>query len=263
MNESLPKPSRDKPALAIPGDIAERLGARRYRLLMQWIRDVNGAFDAALSAVITDKTILLDAGCSRGDPDLPAMARAKYAVGCDTDLAGLRANTIVRDRVASPLESLPFRSDAFDVIVCKFVIEHVPTPAKVFKEFWRVLRPGGVIALLTPNRLSLFAVVSALLPHRVKQTLKKRLFCGHAEDTFRTYYRANTPWTLDRLLREAGFVHGQTQMLAGMWAFFVFNTPLARCVRFVEHAQARVPLLREGSTHMMGVWRKPIGAGAC
>ncbi|MBM3290737.1 MAG: class I SAM-dependent methyltransferase, partial [Candidatus Hydrogenedentes bacterium] len=143
MNASSPKPSRDKRTLAIPEDMAAHLGARRYRLLMQWIRDVNGAYDAALSAAITDQSVVLDAGCSRGDPDLPSIANAKHAVGCDTDLPGLRANTIVRDRVASALETLPFRDGAFDVIVCKFVVEHVPSPARVFAEYWRVLRPGG------------------------------------------------------------------------------------------------------------------------
>lgn len=263
MNASSPKPSRDKSARAIPDDIAERLGARRYRLLMQWIRDVNGTYDAALASVITDKSIVLDAGCSRGDPDLPSLSNAKQTVGCDADIAGLRANTLVRDRVAASLETLPFRNEAFDVIVCKFVIEHVPSPLRVFKEFWRVLRPGGVLALLTPNRLSLFAFVSTLVPYNLKQSIKKRLFGGHPEDTFRTYYRANTPRALGRLLRESGFTRDRIEMLAGLWAFFIFSTPLARCVRAIERAQTRVPLLRQYSTHILGVWRKPLGAGAC
>lgn len=262
MNESSPKLSRDKRTLAVPDDIVARLGARRYRLLMQWIRDVNGAFDAALSAVITDKAILLDAGCSRGDPDLPAIAKAKCAVGCDTDLPGLRANTIATSCVASPLETLPFRSESFDVIVCKFVIEHVPAPLTVFKEFWRVLRPGGVLAVLTPNRLSFFAFISTAIPHSVKQTTKSWLFKSHEEDTFRTYYRANTPWTLNRLMQQAGFTRERVEMLAGMWAFFIFNTPLAMFVRAIERAQTHVPLLRDCSTHIMGFWRKPLAAGA-
>jgi hypothetical protein len=120
-----------------------------------------------------------------------------------------------------------------------------------------------VIAILTPNRLSFFALVSSLIPHGVKQLFKERLFGGHAEDTFRTYYRANTPWTLEHLLRKTGFVRERMEMLAGMWAFFIFNTPLARFVRAIERAQAQVPLLRECSTHIMGVWRKPSSAGAC
>ena len=263
MNASSPKPSPDKRSLAISGDIAERLGTRRYRLLMRWIRDVNGAYDAALSAFITDRSIVLDAGCSRGDPDLPAIARAKRTVGCDVDIAGLRANTLADDRVASALDALPFRGESFDVIVCKFVVEHVPSPTHVFREFWRVLRPGGVIAVLTPNRLSVFALLSSIIPYGPKQKIKEWLFGGHPEDTFRTYYRANTPWTLDRLLQETGFACDRMEMIAGMWAFFIFNTPLALLVRAMERAQTQVPVLRACSTHIMGVWRKPLGAGAC
>ncbi|MDZ4860859.1 MAG: methyltransferase domain-containing protein [Candidatus Hydrogenedentes bacterium] len=261
MSASLPKPSQDRPSLAIPEDIAARLGARKYGLLMRWIRDVNGAYDAALAAYITNESIVLDAGSSRGDPDLPAIQRAKQAVGCDMDLAGLRANVLLRDRVATPLETLPFRSGAFDVIVCKFVIEHVAAPLQVFHEFWRVLRPGGVIAVLTPNRMSVFALVSGLVPYRVKQIMKKKLFGGHSEDTFRTYYRANTPRTLEQLFHRAGFNAVRLEMLAGMWAFFIFNSPLALALRALERAQTRLPGLRTFSTHILGVWQKPLVAG--
>ncbi len=257
MSESLQKPSPDKRTLAISDDIAARIGARRYGLLMQWIRDVNGAYDAALSEYITSESIVLAAGCSRGDPDLPAIGRAKQAVGCDADIAGLRANVLVRDRVANSLESLPFENGVFDVVVCKFVVEHVAAPLRVFREFWRVLRPGGVIAVLTPNRLSFFALVASLIPYSAKQLVKKWLFGGHSEDTFRTYYRANTPWTIDRLMRESGFECQRIEMLAGMWAFFIFSSPIALSVRAIERMQTHVPGLRMCSTHILGVWRKP------
>lgn len=262
MSESLQKPSRDKESLALPEDIAARLGARRHGLIMQWIRDVNGAFDAALARYITSESLVLDAGCSRGDPDLPALTRSRRLVGCDVDMPGLRANRIAQDRVFAPLDVLPFRNGAFDVVVCKFVLEHVAAPARVFAEFWRVLRPGGVLAVLTPNRLSLFAAVASTLPYSFKRWLKKALFGGHEEDTFRTYYRANTPGALERLARQAGFAREHMQMLAGMWAFFIFSSPLARLVRAIERAQSKTPVIRHCSTHILGVWRKPAEAAA-
>lgn len=262
MSESLNKPSPDKRDLALSPDVVERLGERRYALLKLWIRDVNGAFDAALAQHIRDESIVLDAGCSRGDPDLPAIRRARYTVGCDADMAGLRANTIARHRVFTPLESLPFRSGSFDLIVCKFVLEHVTEPVRVIREFFRVLRPGGVIAVLTPNRWSLFALVSRAVPHRLKQRIKKHLFGGHPEDTFETRYRANTPRRLRSMMTAASFTEERFEMLAGMWAFFIFNSALAKAVRTIERLQARTPGLRMFSTHMLGIWRKPLGAPA-
>ena len=78
--------------------MAERLGPTRYRLIKQWVADVNGAFDRLLATHVTADSVLLDAGCSRGDPDIPSMLVARRVIGCDVDAAGLRANTLADDR---------------------------------------------------------------------------------------------------------------------------------------------------------------------
>jgi SAM-dependent methyltransferase len=256
------KSSRKPESLAMDAGVIERIGSSRYRLIKLWVRDVNGAFDEAFGVHINDETLLLDAGCSRGDPDLPSVDRARRVVGCDVDLPGLRANEQVDDRVMAPLDALPFRAGTFDVIVCKFVIEHLTVPIRVFQEFLRVLKPGGIVAVLTPNRNSPFALVSVLVPFRVKQAFKKYLFGGHDEDTFPTQYRANTPRALSTLMAEAGFDRDRFEMLAGMWAFIIFSAPLAHLVRACERAQLRIPGLRNCSTHMMGIWRKPVPEGS-
>ncbi len=243
-------------------NVIERIGASRYRLIKLWVADVNGLFESALAPHVDGDTVLLDAGCSRGDPDIPSLGRAGRCVGCDVDMPGLRANAIARDRVFAPLDALPFKNNAFDAIVCKFVVEHLADPLAAFREFARVLRPGGVVAVLTPNRFSPFAVMSSLIPHAVKAGFKGFLFGGHEEDTFPTLYRANTLGRLDRLMREAGFFPLRLEMLAGMWAFFIFNRPLALAVRGAERMMMRTPGLRGLSTHMLGVWQKPLTAGA-
>jgi SAM-dependent methyltransferase len=57
-----------------------------------------------------------------------------------------------------PLQSLP--DDAFDVVVCGEVIEHILNhPLGFAKEMARVLRPGGHLILTTPNPSTLMNIV--------------------------------------------------------------------------------------------------------
>ena len=48
------------------------------------------------------------------------------------------------------LNGLPFRDDAFDVVVCKEVLMYVPNHRELYREFHRVLRPNGKVFLYNP-----------------------------------------------------------------------------------------------------------------
>jgi len=236
--------------------VRRRIGDRRFALMGLWMREVVGAFDGAFAPYVSADTVLLDAGCSRGDPDLPSLRRTRQTVGCDLDLAGLRGNRIERDRVCTSLDTLPFVDGAFDVVVSKFVVEHLADPLRVFREFARVLRPGGIVALLTPSRYSVFALISRCIPERVKAVCKAHLFGGYEEDTFPTHYRANTARRLTGLMADAGFETVRVAPLGGMWTFFSFWPLLARLVRQCERLQLKVRWMRGLSTYIIGTWRK-------
>src|SRR5262245_10806066 len=49
-------------------------------------------------------------------------------------------------------EALPFRGDTFDMLSMGFALRHVPTLEVAFREYCRVLRPGGRIMLLEVSR---------------------------------------------------------------------------------------------------------------
>ena len=46
---------------------------------------------------------------------------------------------------------LPYDDGSFDLVTCFEVIEHVPDPGAVLGELRRVLAPGGVLAISSPN----------------------------------------------------------------------------------------------------------------
>jgi SAM-dependent methyltransferase len=234
-----------------------KLGPVKVGLIDQWIREVNGPLDQALATVIRPGALVLDLGCSRGDPDLPSLGRGRYHLGVDIDLPGLRGNGIADGVACAPMHALPLADASVDVIGCKWVVEHLEDPVRDFAECRRVLVPGGAMVLLTPNAWSFFTLISMAIPYRLKQILKGNMFGLHEEDTFRTWYRANTRRQLDAAMRAAGLEPGPFLRLPGMWTFFIFSPPLARLVRRLELLQARVGLLRPFLTYVVATYRRP------
>jgi SAM-dependent methyltransferase len=47
--------------------------------------------------------------------------------------------------------ALPVRDGVFHTVLCNQVLEHVPEPSKLVAEMARVLKPGGVLLLTTPQ----------------------------------------------------------------------------------------------------------------
>ena len=94
---------------------------------------------------------ILDAPCGDG-----ALARALAARGWRTWAADIATVPFDRaDRVRFVRldldERLPFADHSFDAVVSLEGVEHLLLPARCLAEFCRVLRPGGVLVLTTPN----------------------------------------------------------------------------------------------------------------
>lgn len=64
--------------------------------------------------------------------------------------AGQALGRVPRGLVADG-QGLPFRAGAFGGAVSINVLEHVPDPAAFVAETARILRPGGVVLMVTPN----------------------------------------------------------------------------------------------------------------
>lgn len=55
-----------------------------------------------------------------------------------------------RGQVALEASAAPFASESFDWVIANHVLEHVPADRRAMREFFRVLRPGGLAVLQVP-----------------------------------------------------------------------------------------------------------------
>jgi SAM-dependent methyltransferase len=51
---------------------------------------------------------------------------------------------------------LPFHDHSLDYVITSHVLEHVANPIAALVEWYRVVRPGGIIYLVVPNRVATF-----------------------------------------------------------------------------------------------------------
>jgi len=126
-------------------------------------------------------------------------------------VARARASGVPTDWVLrADLEQLPYADHSFDAALLNEVLEHVPDERRALAEVWRVLRPGGALIVLSPNRLYPFETHGVslrqsgralppsipLIPY-IPLSLGRKLFHYWA----RNYW----PGELADLVRSAGF----------------------------------------------------------
>lgn len=154
---------------------------------------------------------VLDVGCSYGG----FLWLARERTGCRASGVELDAGSVAEalepeaiDYRQGTLLSAGYAASSFTVVSFLECLEHDPTPVDSLKEAWRVLEPGGVVAVEVPNFQGFWRHVFGRywLPLLTPQHL--------------VHF---TPRTLRRALEQAGFevVHRQTMFfpLEGVASF--------------------------------------------
>ena len=85
---------------------------------------------------------ILDVGC--GSRPYDSYFTHMKKINCDFDSKRGQVD------VECPATELPFADASFNSILCTEVLEHVPEPQKAWREFYRVLQPGGRALISVP-----------------------------------------------------------------------------------------------------------------
>jgi SAM-dependent methyltransferase len=135
---------------------------------------------------------VLDAGAGRA-------LRLKFPAnvqltGIDISETALAAHTALSERIVGDLQTYPLVPEAFDVIVCWDVLEHINDPGSALLNMSRALATGGLLVIGAPNVWSPKGLVAKLTPHRFHVFVYRRLLhIPHAGEPghvpFPTYLR--------------------------------------------------------------------------
>lgn len=140
---------------------------------------------------------IADLGCGAAPGLRYLAALGVEAIGVDVAPAALRQAQVLLPNnrlVCADLSAgLPFRDGILDLIILREVIEHVEPVATLLVECRRLLRPGGVVVLTTPNLWDARRPILRLLG---------RVWSGDADPT---HVRLFDPPSLRRVLTTAGF----------------------------------------------------------
>jgi demethylmenaquinone methyltransferase / 2-methoxy-6-polyprenyl-1,4-benzoquinol methylase len=174
---------------------------------------------ATIEATVRPGDRVLDACCGTGDLALAAERAGGRVVGVDFSGAMLeraRRKSSTIDWVEGDLLALPFPDGSFDAATVGFGVRNVEDLAAAFREFRRVLRPGGRLGVLEITRPVGIARPFFRLWFDVLVPLAGKALPGGSAYTYlpASVRRFPGPEDLAALLRGAGFGPVQFRRLA-------------------------------------------------
>jgi SAM-dependent methyltransferase len=216
-------------------------------------------FEQRFRDIVRPGDFVLDAGCGRGKYSAEANNDPRsYKVAGVDNFESVRQNSFLDYQVCGNVNELPFGDASFDVVYGRWLIEHLENPLRALREFHRVLKPVGRLALFTTNLLHYYGAVAHVTPQWFHVWFNCRVRKFEEVDIFPTYYRANTRWRVHNLLRDVGFSASgiEISLVEGSSSVLGFNFVLHRLGRAYERVMKRFEILDSFRMNLIAIARK-------
>ena len=228
-----------------------------------------------------DGMAILDYGCGPGH-DLVGFAhysRPTRLVGVDISasslaeaearmrLHGARAELV---RIDHELYRLPFEAASFDYIHCSGVLMCIENPARLLREFARLLRPGGELRLMVYNYdsiwLHLYVAFVVQIENGLYSDLPARVAFTRTTDG--EDCPVNAVWQPDEMMalgRDAGFEPEFLGAAISLWELHVLPRRHIACLSqsLVPESRAFLMNLRLDSQGIPWYGRQRAGVDGC
>jgi 2-polyprenyl-3-methyl-5-hydroxy-6-metoxy-1,4-benzoquinol methylase len=200
-----------------------------------------------------DRGRVLDVGCSVGFFLEAAKKDGWQTQGLEmsADSAEIARSKRGLEVEQGTLESASFAPASFDAVTVWDVIEHVTDPADAMMRMNRLLKPGGIVAMSTPN-------VDGIFPRWSLKVAQPLNYWPHPEPPYHLFQFSKR--TIRRLLEQTGF-----EVVAivdkNISISFTFGKPsfLAKTPKYLLYALAFAPLAKVGPWMHSGDWMLVVG----
>lgn len=181
----------------------------RARLFANTPRD-RDAYHAVIEECLGGCRDVLDLGCGKGvlnpfpwqeHPDV-------RVVGIDPDPEAVSNPSLAEFHLLEDGKPWAVGDESFDLVVCRYVLEHVADPDAFLAELHRVLRRGGRFVFLTPSKYYPVMLISHRLPLSTHRRVLAHTKKSAANDVFATHYAMNSKRELRSQADRYGFEVG-------------------------------------------------------
>jgi SAM-dependent methyltransferase len=199
---------------------------------------------------------LLDVSCKEGDVLRALEPRGFILRGTNFEPDGPPLNGIPVDYGVNLLKRLPYADASFDVVLLVEVIEHLENHRLALGELARILKPGGVLILTTPNIMRLNSRFHFFLSgyHKTKRRFipfdtpldQAHRFHNYPVDLPILYYLCKqSGLVMERLGKSK--VKGYSRLL-----FAVFGLPVLAYTRYTLQLREKDPTQKRENQRLCG-----------